>query len=262
MRLLLDSILFCTCSPSSALIMAGEIVYADLNILKASSKPLHPARHLNHHLHQRPRCHWITAGLGAAGILILLGAVIAISVWVSQLKGCLNTPENNSTKEGIIHQSNCSTGLKDFHFHLKQFVCESSHNNSAEGSGCKLCPPNWLLHRDKCYWVSKEKNPWNESRDDCSRRSSRLLVIRDQDEMTFIQTTSKDTNQIWLGLTVTSCARKWTWVDGSLFNQTLFKLVDPAEGKCGVIKADGIQCEPCTTVSKWICEKDALLIRQ
>ncbi|CAM4638813.1 unnamed protein product [Lepidochelys olivacea] len=86
MRLLLDSILFCTCSPSSALIMAGEIVYADLNILKASSKPLHPARHLNHHLHQRPRCHWITAGLGAAGILILLGAVIAISVWGKQFK--------------------------------------------------------------------------------------------------------------------------------------------------------------------------------
>ncbi|KAH1182890.1 hypothetical protein KIL84_004382, partial [Mauremys mutica] len=51
------------------------------------------------------------------------------------------------------------------------------------GSGCKLCPPNWLLHRDKCYWVSKDKNPWDKSRDDCSRRSSRLLVIRDQDEM-------------------------------------------------------------------------------
>nr|XP_042703953.1 killer cell lectin-like receptor subfamily B member 1B allele A [Chrysemys picta bellii] len=182
--------------------------------------------------------------------------------YISQLKGCLNTLENNSTGERIIHQSNCSTGLKDFHFHLKQFVCESSHSNSAEGSGCKLCPPNWLLHRDKCYWVSKEKYPWNESCNDCSRRSSRLLVLRDQDEMTFIQTTSKDTNHIWLGLIFTSRARKWTWVDGSLYNQTLFKLVDPAEGKCGVIKADGIQCETCTTVSKWICEKDALLISQ
>ncbi|CAM4638806.1 unnamed protein product [Lepidochelys olivacea] len=253
--------------------MAGEIVCADLNIPGAfsTSKSLHPSQHPN--IPQCPRWHRLTLWLGWAGNIILVAAVIALRVWgdcrsfscsseVSQLKGCLNTPENNSTREGIIHQSNCSTGLKDFHFHLKQFVCESSHNNSAEGSGCKLCPPNWLLHRDKCYWVSKEKNPWNESRDDCSRRSSRLLVIRDQDEMTFIQTTSKDTNQIWLGLTVTSCARKWTWVDGSLFNQTLFKLVDPAEGKCGVIKADGIQCEPCTTVSKWICEKDALLIRQ
>ncbi|KAM9119340.1 killer cell lectin-like receptor subfamily B member 1B allele A isoform 2-T2 [Pangshura tecta] len=258
MRLLLHSVLFCTCSPSSALIMAGEIVYADLNILRASSSPLHPPRHLNH-----PQClcwHRLAAGLGAAGILILLGAVIAMGVWVSQLKGRLNSLENNSTRERIIHQSNCSTDLKDFHFQLKQFVCESSHSNSAEGSGCKLCPQNWLLHRDKCYWVSKEKNPWNKSRDDCSRRSSRLLVIQDQDEMTFIQNTSKDANQIWLGLTVTSPARKWTWVDGSVFNPTLFKVVAPAEGNsCGMIK-DGINFETCGAASKWICEKGPLQI--
>ncbi|XP_039375104.1 killer cell lectin-like receptor subfamily B member 1B allele C [Mauremys reevesii] len=210
MRLLLDSVLFCPCSPSSALVMAGEIVYADLNILGASSNPLHPPRHLNHT--QCPRWHRLAAGLGAAGILILLGAVIAMGVW--------------------------------------------------EGSGCKLCPPNWLLRRDKCYWVSKEKNPWDKSRDDCSRRSSRLLVIRDQDEMTFIQNTSKDTNQLWLGLTVTSPARNWTWVDGSVFNPTLFNVKDPAEEKnsCGMIKADRIHFETCSAASKWICEKDALLI--
>ncbi|CAM5158998.1 unnamed protein product [Eretmochelys imbricata] len=257
MRLLLDSILFCTCSPSSALIMAGEIVYADLNILGVSSNPLHPPRHLTHP--QYPHRHRLAAGLGAAGILILLGAVIAMGVWVSQLKGCPNSRENNRTTESIIHQSNCSRGLKEFRFHLKQFVCESSHNNSAEGSGCKLCPPNWLLHKDRCYWVSKEKHPWNKSRDDCSRRSSWLLVIRDQDEMTFIKNTSKGANQIWLGLTVTSPSRNWTWVDGSLFNQTQFKVVGPPKGNsCGVIKEDGIHFETCSAAAKWICEKDTL----
>ncbi|XP_044838565.1 killer cell lectin-like receptor subfamily B member 1B allele A [Mauremys mutica] len=239
--------------------MAGEIVYADLNILGASSNPLHPPRHLNHT--QSPHWHRLAAGLGAAGILILLGAVIAMGVRVFQTKGSLNSLENKGTRETLIHQSNCSTGLKDFHFHLKQFVCESSHSNSTEGAGCKLCPPNWLLRRDKCYWVSKEKNPWDKSRDDCSRRSSRLLVIRDQDEMIFIQNTSKDANQLWLGLTVTSPAKKWTWVDGSLFNPTLFNVQDPAEGNsCGMIKPDEIYFETCTIVSKWICEKYALQI--
>nr|XP_042701887.1 killer cell lectin-like receptor subfamily B member 1B allele C isoform X1 [Chrysemys picta bellii] len=242
--------------------MAGEIVYADLNILGASSNPLHPPQHLNHP--QCPLWHRLAAGLGAAGVLILVGAVIAMGVWVCHTKGSLNSLENKGTREKIIHQSNCSTGLKDFHFHLKQFVCENneeSGGNSAEGSGCKLCPTNWLLHRDKCYWVSKEKNPWNKSRDDCSRRSSRLLVIRDQDEMTFIQTTSKGAKQIWLGLTITSPARNWTWVDGSLLNPTLFNVQDPAEGNsCGLIKADRIHFETCSATSKWICEKDALQI--
>ncbi|XP_027685165.2 killer cell lectin-like receptor subfamily F member 1 [Chelonia mydas] len=207
---------------------------------------------------QHPHRHRLAAGLGAAGILVLLGAVIAMGVWVFQIKGYLNSREN-STRERVIHQSNCSTGLKDFRFHLKQFACESSQDNSAEGSGCKLCPPNWLLHKDKCYWVSKEKHPWNKSRDDCSRRSSRLLVIRDQDEMTFIKNTSKGANQIWLGLTVTSPSRNWTWVDGSLFNQTQFKVVGPPKGNsCGVIKEDGIHFETCSAAAKWICEKDTL----
>ncbi|XP_044839583.1 killer cell lectin-like receptor subfamily F member 1 [Mauremys mutica] len=240
--------------------MEDEEGYTELNLrpkMTSSDRPCQPGT--QDHT-QCPRWHRLAAGLGAAGILILLGAVIAMGVWVSQLKGSLNSLENKGTRETLIHQSNCSTGLKDFHFHLKQFVCESSHN-STEGSGCKLCPPNWLLHRDKCYWVSKEKNPWDKSRDDCSRRSSRLLVIRDQDEMTFIQNTTRDTNQIWLGLTVTSPARKWTWVDGSVFNPTLFNVQDPAEGiSCGMIKPDEIYFETCTIVSKWICEKYALQI--
>ncbi|KAM9119363.1 killer cell lectin-like receptor subfamily F member 1 isoform 2-T2 [Pangshura tecta] len=160
---------------------------------------------------QCPHWHLMALGVGWAGNIVLLGAVVAMGVW--------------------------------------------------EGSGCKLCPPNWLLHTDKCYWVSKEKNPWNKSRDDCSKRSARLLTIRDQDEMAFIQTTAKDTNQIWLGLTITFPARKRIWVDGSLLNQTLFKVLEPAEGNsCGVIKADQIHFETCSAVSKWICEKDALLI--
>uniref|UniRef100_K7GAQ1 C-type lectin domain-containing protein n=1 Tax=Pelodiscus sinensis TaxID=13735 RepID=K7GAQ1_PELSI len=143
----------------------------------------------------------------------------------------------------------------EFQSRLKQFVCESSPSNSTEGPGCKLCPPDWLLHRDKCYWVSKNKTSWNESRDDCSGRGSRLLVIWNQDEMTFIQTNSKD--GVWLGLTSTSPTRNWTWVDRSLLNTTLFKAVHLPAGNnnCGVIKAYEIHCESCSATSEWICEK-------
>ncbi|CAM5098795.1 unnamed protein product, partial [Natator depressus] len=118
-------------------------------------------------------------------------------------------------------------------------------------SGCKLCPTNWLLHMDKCYGVSKEKAPWDKSRD---------FIVPCQLQA-FIQITSKDVNRIWLGLTITFPARKRNWVDGSLLNQTVFKVADPAEeNSCGVIKADQVHFETCSAVSKWICEKDALLL--
>uniref|UniRef100_A0A8C4VWQ0 Uncharacterized protein n=1 Tax=Gopherus evgoodei TaxID=1825980 RepID=A0A8C4VWQ0_9SAUR len=72
----------------------------------------------------------------------------------------------------------------DLKFSTCQKFCSiKCFHSPPEGSGCKLCPPNWLLHRDKCYWVSKEKTPWNKSRDVYSKRNARLLMIRDQDEM-------------------------------------------------------------------------------
>ncbi|CAM4314262.1 unnamed protein product [Lepidochelys kempii] len=84
-----------------------------------------------------------------------------------------------------------------------------------KGSGCKLCPRDWLLHGDKCYWLSKERKDWTGSRDDCSGKSSRMLVIQNQEEMDFIQDVVQDANYIWIGLQVTPPGGKWTWVDGS-----------------------------------------------
>uniref|UniRef100_A0A8C8RHZ1 C-type lectin domain-containing protein n=1 Tax=Pelusios castaneus TaxID=367368 RepID=A0A8C8RHZ1_9SAUR len=52
-----------------------------------------------------------------------------------------------------------------------------------EGAGCKLCPRDWQPHGDKCYWLSKERKVWTRSRDDCSRRNSRMLVIQNREEM-------------------------------------------------------------------------------
>ncbi|CAM2101778.1 unnamed protein product [Caretta caretta] len=74
---------------------------------------------------------------------------------------------------------------------------------AGEGSGCKLYPRDWLLHGDKCYWLSKERKDWTGSRDDCSGKSSRMLVIQNREEMDFIQDVVQDANYIWIGLKVT-----------------------------------------------------------
>ncbi|CAM5171249.1 unnamed protein product [Eretmochelys imbricata] len=84
-----------------------------------------------------------------------------------------------------------------------------------EGSGCNLCPRDWLLHGDNCYWLSKERKDWTGSHDDCSGKSSRMLVIQNWEEMDFIQDVVQDANCIWIGLEVTPPGGKWTWVAGS-----------------------------------------------
>ncbi|KAG6922715.1 killer cell lectin like receptor F1 [Chelydra serpentina] len=79
--------------------------------------------------------------------------------------------------------------------------------------------------------------------------------------MEFIQNITRDQNQMWIGLNITSPGRKWTWVDGSPLNQTLFTVSGPAEeNSCAAVKTNQIQSEICNTDYKWICQKEAVLI--
>ncbi|XP_050776881.1 killer cell lectin-like receptor subfamily F member 1 [Gopherus flavomarginatus] len=124
-----------------------------------------------------------------------------------------------------------------------------------EGCGCKLCPADWLPHKNKCYWVSKESKTWSESREDCSAKSSQMLVIQDKEEMAYVLSIPQ-LNLVWLGLRVPSPERKWTWVDGATFDETLVPLTDAADREsCGMIKGNRTISETCTAVAKWICEK-------
>ncbi|XP_074826803.1 uncharacterized protein LOC141998064 [Natator depressus] len=233
---LLDSLPSCRLSSSSALAMAGEIVYADLNIPEAfsTSKSLHSSQHPN--IPQCPCWHRLALWLGWAGNIILVAAVIALGVW--------GQTERPRTTNGI----GCNSSLKD----------SKPDNNSTEGCECKLCPAGWLPHKNKCYWVSKESKTWNESRVDCSAKSSQMVMIQDKEEMAYILSISQ-LNLVWLGLSVTSPERKWTWVDGSTFNETLFQLRGAAEREsCVMIKGNRALSETCLALAKWICEKVAL----
>uniref|UniRef100_A0A8C3HGI7 C-type lectin domain-containing protein n=1 Tax=Chrysemys picta bellii TaxID=8478 RepID=A0A8C3HGI7_CHRPI len=129
-----------------------------------------------------------------------------------------------------------------------------------EGSGCKLCPRHWVPHRDKCYWLSEENQYWNRGHDDCSQRRSHLLVIQDREELVKNNLTGNQ-NPVWIGLNITSPGRKWTWVDGSPLNQTLFTVSGPAEeNSCAAVKKNQIKSEICNTHYKWICQKEAVRI--
>uniref|UniRef100_A0A8C0GY06 C-type lectin domain-containing protein n=1 Tax=Chelonoidis abingdonii TaxID=106734 RepID=A0A8C0GY06_CHEAB len=124
----------------------------------------------------------------------------------------------------------------------------------AGGSGCKLCPTDWQLHGDKCYWVSRGSKMWSESRVDCSARGSQLLVIRDPEELASLQHLTHAPNQFWVGLSVPSPEKAWTWLDGSRL-----PVSGPAEGNsCGVVKGNRIRSDACSSAFQWICQRDAV----
>ncbi|CAI7935143.1 Hypothetical predicted protein, partial [Podarcis lilfordi] len=87
-------------------------------------------------------------------------------------------------------------------------------------STCKVCPVQWQLHRDKCYWQSEDTKTWNESQHDCSTRDSHLLVIQDKQEMDFIKNITKNA-KFWIGLSLSLAENKWMWITGSQLDQSL-----------------------------------------
>ncbi|XP_048674783.1 killer cell lectin-like receptor subfamily F member 1 isoform X1 [Caretta caretta] len=191
--------------------------------------------------------------------------VAVLSAWVFQ--GFSNKVEEGpaSKSDGVTQGTGsgreCNASLEDLFFRLKQSLCDPAQISSAGGSRCKLCPREWVLHRDKCYWLSNETETWNKSCDDCSRKGSQMLVIQDQEQMAYLQPLIPAGQSVWIGLTFNSSQRKWTWADGAPVREELVPRLSQAEANsCGQLGKTRIDFEICSTESKWLCQKAAFLL--
>nr|XP_013803659.1 PREDICTED: uncharacterized protein LOC106489068 [Apteryx mantelli mantelli] len=63
------------------------------------------------------------------------------------------------------------------------FPASVHEDEDGAGSRCRLRPRGWLPFGDRCYWVSEEVKRWRDGCGDCETKRSRLLVLRDREEM-------------------------------------------------------------------------------
>ncbi|NWX42970.1 CD72 protein, partial [Steatornis caripensis] len=137
------------------------------------------------------------------------------------------------------------------------------------------CPSGWLLYRGKCLFISSEKKTWEDSRDECDKKYSQLLVTKSWSRWT-VPTFLKNADiPYWIGLQKSSfpwyeygwleegypdgegVSDAWFWVDGSLYERPWqWK----SNGSCAVISRGNIkpaQCAGPEDLHLWICEKAA-----
>ncbi|XP_077781345.1 killer cell lectin-like receptor subfamily B member 1B allele C isoform X1 [Podarcis muralis] len=237
--------------------MDGAVVYADIKLPEVSS----PGRNLDsvqkpeHQL--CPRWHGIMLQVGWAGNIVLVAAVIVMGVWVinktpqdreKQVKASEWSPNTTQYSPAGCEGSKAS---EDFRSTLKEKLCETG-----DGS-CHLCPMQWRLHKNKCYWFSETIQSWEKSKEDCIAKKSHLLIIDDQEEKEFIQ---KNGKLVWIGLIVSLPEKKWIWINGSLLQEKLFPAMQPEEGSCGALQDNEIYSELCSTQLRWICQKESVLL--
>ncbi|CAM5098593.1 unnamed protein product [Natator depressus] len=121
--------------------MEDEEGYMVLNLRPKQRHPGRPPGAGPQGSPQNPQWIWVALGLAGAGCLALLGAVIALAVWVSQspvscegqTRGYANTSENDGTR--IISSLDCSSCLDDFRSGLKSILCEPHHGSLAGNPG-------------------------------------------------------------------------------------------------------------------------------
>ncbi|XP_030399809.1 killer cell lectin-like receptor subfamily B member 1 [Gopherus evgoodei] len=201
---------------------------------------------------------WLQVALGA-GNLILAVAVLLLVLCVSHLvseKGQTPAaPGSDGAGSRDPSTAECSARLERFQSQL----CPTAQPGPAGGSRCKLCPTDWQLRGDKCYWVSRGLKTWSESRTDCIARGSQLLVIRDPEELESLKDLTHSPNQFWIGLSVSSPEKAWTWLDGSRLDQTQFMVSGWDEWtRCGKLWGNQIHSDTCSSVRRWICQRDAV----
>ncbi|XP_010136011.1 PREDICTED: B-cell differentiation antigen CD72-like [Buceros rhinoceros silvestris] len=136
------------------------------------------------------------------------------------------------------------------------------------------CPSGWLLYRGKCLFISSEKKTWEDSRDECEKKYSQLLVTKSWTRWT-VPTFLKNADiPYWIGLQKGSfpwydygwleedpdgegASDVWFWVDGSLYERPW---QSKSNGSCAIISRGNIrpaQCAGPEDLNLWICEKAA-----
>uniref|UniRef100_A0A8C5DPY1 C-type lectin domain-containing protein n=1 Tax=Gouania willdenowi TaxID=441366 RepID=A0A8C5DPY1_GOUWI len=85
---------------------------------------------------------------------------------------------------------------------------------------CFRCDRGWKLNKRKCYYFSKDRLSWNESKVMCMNQSGNLVKITSKDEQVQKHTKMKENeDKFWIGLTDAAKEGEWRWVDGSKLNE-------------------------------------------
>uniref|UniRef100_A0A8C5S740 C-type lectin domain-containing protein n=1 Tax=Laticauda laticaudata TaxID=8630 RepID=A0A8C5S740_LATLA len=204
--------------------------------------------------------HRLQAGLEESRRLLRLSEQelnsTTVALWQSRAA-------ENRTRRQLQHQElQANDSLALLRREQERLETNLSQATSCRQIGC--CPRGWALFRWKCLWASSAWRTWEQSKADCERMSSRLLVLPEPWSAaelwkavgeTFSQRFSfLNSERFWVGL-VKNREQDWTWkwVDGSLYKgETLYGPFYTSYGALG----NGQLLSP-SGKNRFICERAA-----
>ncbi|XP_028435640.1 C-type lectin domain family 10 member A-like [Perca flavescens] len=128
---------------------------------------------------------------------------------------------------------------------------------------CRACQKGWELIQSSCYLFYKtDQKTWEEAREDCTARSSDLVVIQSQGEQNVLSFYSG----YWVG--VRAEGGRWKWINGRDLTESnggwINEQPNATDGQCVVYDVFkwryGWRSENCAERNRWICKKKVLSV--
>uniref|UniRef100_A0A8C6R5Z1 CD209b antigen n=1 Tax=Nannospalax galili TaxID=1026970 RepID=A0A8C6R5Z1_NANGA len=118
---------------------------------------------------------------------------------------------------------------------------------------CCPCPWDWTSFVGNCYFFSMSQRNWN----DAVTMGAQLVIIKSEEEQTFLQQTSKAKGRTWMGLS--DFNKEAALMSYGLFSfQKYWNKGEPnniGEEDCAEFSGDGWNDSKCDLRKFWICKK-------
>ncbi|XP_039977593.1 CD209 antigen-like protein 2 [Xiphias gladius] len=133
-----------------------------------------------------------------------------------------------------------------------------------------VCPMDWHLFNNSCYFISRVSRDWPESQSFCQSKGAHLAIIHTAEEQKFLWDLLPrgHWNAYWFGITDEHTEDRWKWVDGTPLVGGFWEVGEPnnhIDEDCGyivktrVLERVAIRSwydAPCTMSWPYICEKE------
>lgn len=121
---------------------------------------------------------------------------------------------------------------------------------------CHRCGKGWIEFEGSCFFLSRERNTWSDSRTDCQNRGGDLAVVDQDSVKNFLSQAAKDL--YWIGLR-RSVSGVWAWVDQSAVGKGNWS-DQPGQEDCVYMDGDEAvsrswRTAKCSAVTYYICQK-------